>query len=104
MQVLLVILYIGLGLLQLAAIQAGLTAWLGLHWLLAIILSVILAWMPLIGSILGFVGAMKGWHWDWWQAGLLFFGIPLAGIIFALVSAGTAGIADWFARRRALRG
>jgi hypothetical protein len=66
--------FLVLGLFQLAAIQAGLSDWRGLHWTIAVPLSVSLAYCPLVGTVLGFIGAINVWHWEWWQAALLFFG------------------------------
>jgi hypothetical protein len=42
----------------------------------------IVSYIPLVGSIVGMVGAMDVWRWEWWQAGLLFFG----GLIFAIAA------------------
>jgi hypothetical protein len=37
-------------------------------------IAFVVAYIPLVGSIVGMVGAVDVWHWTWWQAGLLFFG------------------------------
>lgn len=55
------IIYLGLGLLQLAAIIAGLENWIGLHWLLAAIVAFPLAYLPLAGTVIGIVGAITAW-------------------------------------------
>jgi hypothetical protein len=65
-----------------AAFVTGLDVWIGAPvWLqyglafLAIPLFQLAA-IPML--IIAFVGAMEGWGWEWWQAGLLCFpGIPL---------------------------
>ena len=67
-------LYIGIGIFQMAAIMAGLEDWLGLHWFFAIFLAFPIAYIPVIGAVLGVAGAVTAWGWEWWQAGLLFFG------------------------------
>ncbi|UCZ68341.1 hypothetical protein K8U55_12590 [Klebsiella pneumoniae] len=72
------IVYIVVGLFQLAAIMAGLESWWGLHWIIAAPIAFIISYIPLVGSIVGMVGAMDVWRWEWWQAGLLFFG----GLVF----------------------
>lgn len=66
------LIYGAMGLLQLAAILGGLEEWLGLHWLLATPLALILAYIPLVGSIIGIVAATTLWHWHWLVAVLLF--------------------------------
>lgn len=68
------IVYIVVGLFQLAAIMAGLESWWGLHWIVAAPIAFIVSYIPLVGSIVGMVGAVDVWRWEWWQAGLLFFG------------------------------
>lgn len=80
MQIVGVIGYILLGLFQLAAIMAGLEEWLGLHWIFAIMLASFIAYIPLLGTIVGVMGAMEAWHWDLWQSIGLFFG-PLILIV-----------------------
>ena len=68
------IVYIVVGLFQLAAIMAGLESWWGLHWIIAAPIAFIVSYIPFVGAIVGMVGAMDVWCWEWWQAGLLFFG------------------------------
>lgn len=74
--------YLGISLVQMAAIVGGIEDWLGLHWLLAIVLAFPATWVPLLGTVLGIGGAMTAWHWEWWQAGGLFI-LPLI-LSFAL--------------------
>jgi hypothetical protein len=90
------IIYFGLGLLQLAAIMAGLGDWLGLHWIIAGPLALFLAYLPLVGSILGLLGAVHVWDWAWWQAGLLFFG----GFAVTIAFGGLSAMVDSFRSRR----
>lgn len=87
MQVIAVVAFIALGLVQFAATWAGLTGWLGLHWLLAIPVAMIIAYIPLLGSIFGVLGAVNVWDWEWWQAVLLFFGWA-AFVLIASILAG----------------
>jgi hypothetical protein len=35
--------------------------------------AVFVTYIPIVGSTLGVLGAMDGWGWSIWQAGLLFF-------------------------------
>lgn len=81
------ILYLALGLFQIAATIAGIQYWLGLHWLFAGLIALIIAWTPLIGTVLGMLGAHYAWGWSWVSAFLLFFGslIVIAGIALAAV-------------------
>lgn len=90
------VIYFGLGIVQLAAIMAALGGWLGLHWIIAGPLALLLAYLPLVGPILGMLGAVHYWHWAWWQAGLLFFG----GFALTLALGGLATIVDSFRSRR----
>lgn len=68
------ILYLVVGLVQLAAIMAGLTDYFGMHWILAAIIAFFTAYIPLVGSVAGIWGAVSVWEWEWWQAALLFIG------------------------------
>ena len=74
--------------IQLAAILAGLVDWLGFYWLVAAPVAATLGYIPFVGSVLGMAGAMKVWHWEWWQAGLLFFG----GIALSIAAGGFADL------------
>src|SRR5262249_32678264 len=68
---------------------------LGLHWLIAGPISMFIAYIPLIGTIIGFIAAIKFWGWEWYWAGLLFFG--WAG--FALVLAIGASFLEYIGSR-----
>ena len=46
------------------------------------ILALILRQCPIIGGVMGIIGAVKAWEWPWWGAALLFFGIPILLILF----------------------
>jgi hypothetical protein len=88
-----------LGLLQLAAIMAELVDALGLHWLIAAPAAALLASFPFVGTILGMLGAIRVWGWEWWQAGLLFFGW-LAVVVAIGGVTGLASLAGSFLSRR----
>ena len=98
MGVLAVPLYIIMGTIQMAAIMAGLEHWLGLYWLIAIILAFPLGYFPIVGPILGIAGAVTAWHWAWWQAALLFFGA--FGLSLALGAGAT--LLGWLGSRKRL--
>jgi hypothetical protein len=90
------IVFLVVGLIQVAATIAGLTDWLGLHWIFAVPLALILGYLPLVGAIFGMIGAVSVWHWEWWEAAMLFFG----AFAFALVVGGFATITDSLLNRR----
>ena len=81
------VLYVILGLFQVAATIGGLQVWFGLHWLLATVIALFLASWPLVGTALGVFGAHAAWGWSWLSAFLLFFGPLLAIGAIALVAA-----------------
>src|SRR5262245_49546442 len=66
--------FLVVGCVQLAASTAGLKAWLEISSTLAFFLSLFVAWTPLIGTLLGFLGAVGVWGWPWLKAGIFFFG------------------------------
>lgn len=86
------IVYIVVGLFQLAAIMAGLESWWGLHWVIAAPVAFVVSYIPFVGAIVGMIGAVDVWRWEWWQAGLLFFG----GIIFAIVCGGMSSFSNGY--------
>jgi hypothetical protein len=88
-QALAVIVYLGLGLLQLAATIDGLEEWIGLHWLIAVPVACFVAYFPLVGTIIGMLGAVTVWGWSWLAAFALFFG-PL--LVVATLTALAGGI------------
>lgn len=90
MQIIGFIIYMAIGVVQLAAVMAGLESWWGLNGFFSFIIAFIVAYIPLLGSIVGMAGAMKAWYWEWWQAGGLFFG----GLLLTLVFGVASGIID----------
>ncbi len=82
------VLFFCLGVVQLLALIAGMEAWLGLHWLLSGILLFPIAYIPIFGTVCAIMGAVKGWGWTWWQAGLLFFGLQI--VMLAIISVAMA--------------
>ena len=53
-----------------------------------VILALFVTYIPLLGGVLGVMGAMDGWGWSIWQAGALFFWfvpVYLAVLLFGLV-------------------
>ena len=78
-RVLLVFSYFGLGLIQTAAMFAGFREVIGRF--LSLFLGLILGQIPVMGTIMGKIGATRGWEWPWWAAALLFIGFPLLLIL-----------------------
>jgi len=81
--------YFALGFFQLFAVYAGLSDWVGLHWIIAGPLAFFISYMPLIGTVVGMFGAVESWGWSWIQAFALFFG-PFIVISVAYMLASTA--------------
>lgn len=73
--------YLLLGLFQLAATWEGLK-YIGLHWIVAAPMALFIAYIPLLGTVAGVLGAVYGWGWHWVEALALFFG-PMA-VIFVI--------------------
>ncbi|MCQ0496608.1 hypothetical protein [Klebsiella pneumoniae] len=61
-----------ISIIQMLAIIGGFHDWLGWNLVISVLLAMCLTWFPLIGAILGVMGAMHAWYWEWWQAVLLF--------------------------------
>jgi len=61
-----------------------------LNWgFLDVVFAFLVTYIPIVGSILGVIGAMDGWHWSIWQAGALFFWyVPvfLVGLLLAAIA------------------
>ena len=97
-----VVLYIGLGFIQLAATFAGVNVYLGLHGFAAFLIGgfagMMVAWLPIIGTAAGMYGAVVAWHWSIWSAALL-FGLPYAFFAVALVVIGIAALFEMMQRR-----
>ncbi|AWC73604.1 MULTISPECIES: hypothetical protein [Serratia] len=90
------IIYLAIGVVQLAAVMAGLESWWGVSGFFSFIIAAIIAYIPILGTVVGMAGAMKAWHWEWWQAGGLFFG----ALILTFAMGGIAGLAEWFSNRK----
>lgn len=81
MKALFVPIYWILNVIQIAAAIAGFHDWLGWNIVISIILALIIGWLPILGTIIGVMGAVEGWGWEYWQAILLFFW-PLVFVFF----------------------
>ena len=65
--------YFVIGIVQFFAIVEGLAHWFGISGFVAFILSLFIAYIPLIGSVAGFTVAIDVWGWSTLEAGSLFF-------------------------------
>jgi len=72
--------WIIIGLLQFAAMVNGFIETLGGFF--GFIGALVLGQLPIIGTIMGIIGAMKSWNWSIWQAVGLFIGAPI--VLFGL--------------------
>jgi hypothetical protein len=86
MKVLLYVGYLGLGLLQIAAFAAGLEVWLGIPVGLGFVIAFFIGPIPVVGTVLGMVGAHSAWGWSWLAAFILFFGPLIAGFGLAVLA------------------
>lgn len=84
--------FVVMGIVQFFAIYAFFDDHLKWHWLFSGIVSIVLAYVPVLGSIVGFLGALNAWHWSWLQAGLLFFWWPALFLIIYALGMGAVGI------------
>lgn len=88
-QILVSLVYLGIGTVQFFAIMDGLQLWFGLSTGASVFISIFLAYIPLLGAVMGMYGAVTAWGWSWVQATGLFFGffILFFGIIILLIGA-----------------
>ena len=78
--------YFAIGILQWFATIDGLEHWFGISGFFAFILSGLIAYIPLVGTIAGFIGAMDVWGWSFIEAGALFFGPIITIGLFSWIS------------------
>lgn len=86
------LIFLAVGVLQMAATFSGMTAWAGLHWIVALLIMFAFGWVPLVGTVLGVLGAYHAWRWPLWSAIALMAGPTLLGFAVILV-------ASWQERR-----
>lgn len=77
------LIYFGMGVAQFFAIIAGVQEWWGIHWAFSGFIALVLAGLPIIGTITGIMGAVNAWDWSY-TAAILFFCWPYA--IYILVA------------------
>ena len=88
------IVFIVMGCIQFWAIWDG-GIYIGLPSLAAFFVAALSAWLPLVGWILGMLGAVYAWHWSWLGGFALFFGPYL---VFAMIL-GVLGCVTWIGQK-----
>ena len=76
--------YFIVGLAQLFAVQDWFINYLDWGSVVSFIAALSMTYIPLLGSILGVIGAHEYWGWSWLAAILLFFWYVPVFFIFAL--------------------
>lgn len=66
--------YFAVGAIALVATWDGVEEFLGVHSIVAFVITLCIVYVPLLGQIAGVYGATEVWGWEMWQAILLFFG------------------------------
>ncbi|WOL39617.1 hypothetical protein RAH42_13170 (plasmid) [Pyramidobacter sp. YE332] len=66
------IVYFSLGVVQTVAFYQGLRYWLDWNWFFCLLISIPLSYIPVVGTVLGIVGALKVWQWPWLLTGVVF--------------------------------
>jgi len=79
--------YIALGTVQLYAITLGAGWWLSYHWFVCLLIGLLVAYTPFVGSVLAIMGAVTVWGWSWAQ-GAAMFALPMMLIFIASIMAG----------------
>ena len=87
--------YIGMGVVQWLATYSFFRNYWDWHWIFAFPAAMAAAYTPLLGSVCGTISAIRVWHWEWWQAVLLFFWFPVLYITIM----GTIFFFDWIQRK-----
>jgi MFS family permease len=65
------------GILQVFAIAEQVDRVAHLGPVLSTVAAFVLTFIPVVGSVIAFFGAMDGWQWAPWLAGLVFLALPL---------------------------
>ena len=92
--------WVVLGLMQITAVADGIQHWLGWYWLICWVIAFFVGGWPVVGTILGMVGAHYAWGWSWLAAFLLFWGLIAAIMLLTMTVTGAAVISERFRRQR----
>ncbi len=78
--------YFIVGFAQFFAIQDWFIHYLNFGTFISFIAAMFLTYIPLLGSVLGVIGAHEYWGWSWIAAFLLFFWyVPAYLVLFVLI-------------------
>ena len=58
------VLYFIMAIVQMAAIQEGIIVLCGWHWAIAMLISIPIAFIPLVGSVAAIMGMLQGFGWS----------------------------------------
>jgi len=83
--------YIGIGFVQLLATVKGIQVWFDWPWMLAAFVSLIVAYIPFVGTVAGIKGATAAWGWALWPA-IIFFCWPYVLYLAAVTGGGCADV------------
>src|SRR2546425_32510 len=83
------IIYLVIGIVQMLAAIAGIQLWTGMPWLISAIISLFVAYFPLVGTVAGIKGATDAWGWGFWPA-VAFFCWPYVIYVLAIAVGGLA--------------
>lgn len=84
--------WLAISVLQFFAASAQVDAVLGWGPAPSTIIGLVLAFVPILGSVVAFFGAVDVWKWPLWAAGVVFFAIPALTM--------TMGFLRWREQRR----
>ncbi len=78
---LIALVWLALAALQVFAVSDQIQSALGWSAAPATFVGLVLAFVPLLGNVLAFFGAVDVWGWNAWIAGLVFFAAPAATLV-----------------------
>lgn len=79
------LIYFGMGLFQLAAIASAFEEWTNLPFIITFIPAILLAYIPVIGVIVGIMGAVQAWGWSLTASIGLFVAPYIIGVILSTI-------------------
>jgi hypothetical protein len=75
------VIWVALCLLQIFAVSDQIQSVLGWPAVLATVVGLVIAFIPIVGNIIAFFGATDVWGWDVWIAAIVFFAAPAATML-----------------------
>ncbi len=82
-----VIVYFVLGIFQFVAAYKGVQIWFEGPWILTTAITLIAAYIPILGTVVGIKGAMAAWGWGLWPS-IAFFCWPFGVVLLAAIVGG----------------